>query len=78
MTTTLLGVALTTMTCAAGFLYLLWNDAAQHARYLESTILYLDKELSGCKLSIDAAEALREQAHDIREWAEEQKESGDE
>jgi hypothetical protein len=75
---TTLWVAVFLTGCAAGYFYMLWDDAAQHTRYLESTILYLDKELSGCKLSIDAAEALREQAHDIREWAEEQKENGDE
>ena len=78
MTTTLLGLALFVMFCAARFLYMLWSDASDDVEALEDLILYLDSECHGYELSIAAGDALREQAIEIRESAEEPKENGDE
>lgn len=73
---TVLWIALFLMSSLAGFLYLLWSDANRDVDELESLILYLDSEMMDDELSLAAAVELREQANEIREWAEEQKGRG--
>jgi hypothetical protein len=75
---TTLWIALFLMSCLAGFLYMLWSDANEYASELDALILYLDSECSGSGMSDDGYDALREQANEIREVADEQKEKGDE
>jgi hypothetical protein len=75
---TTLGIALFLMSCLAGFLYMLWSDANDYAAGLDDLILYLNSSLTGRTLTPNARDALREQANEIREFADEQKEKGDE
>ena len=76
---TTLWIALVLMSCLAGVIYLYWRDADSYANRLDDLILYLDSEVipGTHTLTTDAVCALQDQANEIREFADEQKENGE-
>lgn len=68
LTTLILGAAVVVLGLALAVVIMLWQIAASNAYAVEDFVLALDDALDGFMLDVDAANDLRAEAENIREW----------
>jgi hypothetical protein len=68
LTTLLLSAAVVVLGLALALVIVLWQIAASNAYAIEDFVLAMDDALDGFMLDVDAAQDLRAEAENIREW----------
>lgn len=68
LTTMLMAAAIVVLLLALGVVIMLWQIAASNAYAIEDFVLVMDDALDGFMLDVDAAQDLRAEAENIREW----------
>jgi len=68
LTTLLLSAAVVVLGLALALVIVLWQIAARNAYAIEDFVLAMDDALDGFMLDVDAAQDLRAEAENIREW----------